>query len=465
MPAFRQVNKSYSLNSQALSVRIIVSTAILILMVPLILWGWQIYRADRIARAERNLSHYTRAIQYDPSNALHWWHRGRLYRYSVQESDLSRAIQDYERALAINPLLGQAWLELSECYEQQRNFSGAEEAVQNALNIRRYSPSTHWQAGNFYLRRGNLDKMYRSFKLACKYDGEKLPIAIETAWKADSEHASILEKLIPDTLPANMTYMNFLVALDELDLARRAWLRCLQNEATEDFPYRTSLSFSAIDHLVAKNRVAEAQQLWEEALQKAGMAPSEIRPRAQNESGAPEAKATNLVWNGSFEREILQGGFDWRFRDVENVQFQPDLKTRMERLRSLRVTFTGSNLSLSDPHQYIPVPAPGNYQLEFYVRTENITTDQTPYLSIRGYPDAAGADMKKNPFPPSSDWIKQWSLFTVHEKCRAIVLSLRRDPSAKFDNQIKGSLWLDGISILPARPGIQDSGSRTQGIQ
>jgi hypothetical protein len=37
--------------------------------------------------------------------------------------------------------------------------------------------------------------------------------------------------------------------------------------------------------------------------------------------------------------------------------------------------------------------------------------------------------------------------FVVKENCKAIQFVLRRDPSSKFDNQIKGSLWLGGISI------------------
>jgi hypothetical protein len=166
----------------------------------------------------------------------------------------------------------------------------------------------------------------------------------------------------------------------------------------------------------------------------------------QEPAGRP-ADSPNLVWNGSFEDKILQGGFDWRYPGIQDVQFQVVLNKGMEGSNSLKVTFGDTNISFSHLSQIIPIPSPGNYVLDFYFRTEGLTTDQTPYILIQGYPEGSGASLRTDHFPGSTGWKKMSCPFVVKESCKAIQFILRRDPSSKFDNRIKGSLWLDRISI------------------
>ena len=379
---------SLTLNTGTLPRRLIVSVIILAVITPGIYRGYRIFRADRIIRDEQTVESYSRAIRYDPSNAILWWHRGRLRHYSIDSADIPGAINDYQKALSMNPRLSQAWVDLADCYERTDRFSEAEGALDNAIATHTYSPGVRWQAGNYYLRRGNLSKMYECFKLACQYDPEKLNIAIALAWKADPNHSDILQKLIPDNLPANIAFLNFLVQRDELDLSRPAWQRILNNEKPAGYEYRVSAAFPYIDQLLEKNLVDEAMRVWQGALQKAEKEPqSESAPQ---DSVAPiSAGSESLVWNGSFEREILGGGFDWRYTDVKEVELQPDLGERMDGLKSLRMDFTGANLSFSHLSQIVPIPKSGDYLLEFYLRTEGLTTDMTPFFAIQGYPDRA----------------------------------------------------------------------------
>ena len=446
MPSGPIKNGCLTLNTGTLFRRILVSAVILALVAPAVYRGYRIFRADRIVRTEQTFESYSRALQYDPGNATLWWRRGRLRHYSVKSADLSQAISDYRVALSLNPRLSRAWLDLADCYEQTQRYEKAEAALNNALLTHTYSPLARWQAGNFFLRRGNLPRMYDCFKMAIEYDPEKLGIATETAWKADTDHAAILQKLVPDKLSENLRYFDFLLSRDELDLARVAWERALRNDIPTEVEFKASSSFRYIDRLLVKNRVEEAERVWDEALQKAGSGLRDTRIITQ-EPRAGASGPLNLVWNGSFENEILQGGFDWRFPDMQDVQFASDLNNCMQGLKCLRVTFGGTNIRFSHLSQIIPIPAPGNYELEFCFRTEGLTTDKTPYLSIQGYPEASGASLRTSQFPENAGWGRKSYPFLVKENCKAIQLILQRDPSSKFDNLIKGSLWLDAISI------------------
>lgn len=435
-----------TLDTGTLLRRVIFTVIILALASPAIYRGYRIYRADRIIRAEQTFESYSRALRYDPANATLWWHRGRLRHYSVGVVDLSQAVRDYQEALSLNPRLSQAWVDLADCYERTGRYADAEAALDEALATHTYSPVTRWQAGNFFLRRGDLPRMYECFKMASEYDPEKLGIAVDIAWKVDADHAGILQKLVPDRLSANLSYFNFLVSRDELDLARAAWERALKNDIPPESEFKVSSSFGYVDRLLAKSRVEEAERVWDEALQKAGTGLRDTRI-VKEEPGARASGPPNLVWNGSFEYEILRGGFDWRYPGIPDVQFQIDLNNCMEGLKCLRVTFGDTNITFSHLRQIIPVPSPGSYVLDFYLRTEGLTTDQTPYVSIQGYPEGSGASLRTDHFPESTMWKKMSCPFLVKENCKAIQLVLRRDPSSKFDNQIKGSLWLDAISI------------------
>lgn len=452
MPFVKFDKGSVIFDIKALAWRIVISAVVVLLAAPAIYRSYGIFRADRIIRSEQTVESFSRAIKYDPSNAELWWKRGRLRHYSVQAIDIDQAASDYQHALSLNPRISQAWVDLADCYERKGKFGEAEAALEKAFATRTYSPLIRWQAGNYFLRRGNLPKMYECFKIASQYDSQKLGIAIDLAWKIDSDHAGILQNLIPDNLPSNMLYLNFLSGLDELDLAASAWRRCLENDIPNDFEFKPSSAFFYIDRLLSRNRISEALRVWNNVLPKVGTGLADARMK-EGAPGGQKTEAQNLVWNGSFENEMLRGGFDWRYPEIPEVQFQIDINNRMDGLKSLRVTFAGANVSSGYLNQIVPIPKPGSYRLDFCLRTDELTTDQTPYVSIRGFPNANGAAGRSSLFPATTPWSKVSVQFLAKEGCKAVQLSLERNSSSKFDNKIKGSLWLDGVTVYgPQRP-------------
>jgi hypothetical protein len=434
--------------SSSLVWRIAFSILATLLAIPAAYRSYQIFRANRIALSGETVLNYSLALEHDPSDATLWWKRGRLRHYSVGKVELDLALQDYKKALELNPRIGQAWVDLADVYERTGKPAEAAAALEKAFAANRYSPLIRWQAGNFYLRQGNLPKMYECFRIACQYDVSKLAIATDLAWKIDPDHVRILQNLIPDTLPANTEYLNFLIRKNELDLAYPAWQRCLKNEIPRDFEMKPSLFFGYIDRLLEKNQVTESLEVWEGSLRKSSSGLSDVRWKTPGQ---------NLIWNGSFEHEILRGGFDWRFPDVQEAAFQADIGNRMDGLKSLQVVFGGANISTGYLEQIVPIFSPGSYVLEFSLQTKELTTDQTPYFSIEGYPNPSCASAHSIQFPPSVSWCRISTPFTVKEGCKAIRVLLSRDRSRKFDNKIKGSLWLDNVAIRPQTGAEKDN--------
>jgi len=74
-----------------------------------------------------------------------------------------------------------------------------------------------------------------------------------------------------------------------------------------------------------------------------------------------------LEW--SFENEILRA-IDWRYSDLAAVQLQTAMDDRIDGLKSLRLTFGGTNIDawyLSQIVRFLPWKLPS----ECYVKTRN----------------------------------------------------------------------------------------------
>ena len=239
---------------------------------------------------------------------------------------------------------------------------------------------------------------------------------------------------MPDNLPSNYAYLSFLIAKSELDLASPVWQRLLKNPIPPDFELKPAMAFSYIDNLLSRNRVSEALQAWDDILRK-------------TETSLVDRAHETLISNGSFENDILRGGFDWRYPDMPEAQFRIDANQRMERLKSMRISFGDANISTDLLSQIAPIYKPGWYILDFYIRSDGLTSDQLPYVVVRGYPNLEGTNARSEQFPSSTDWRKISLPFSVESNCKAVQIALRRDASNKFGNKLKGSLWVDGFKI------------------
>ncbi len=433
----KALKRNVAIEHRGVAARIWFAVLGLACITPLLYFAFCVCAAEYPVLTRGDLESYTTAIWHDPTNGEYWWMRGRFRHFDLESMDLSAAISDYERALRLNPRLDKAWLDLADAYERTGAAGQAEIAIQNALRVHTYSPSARWQAGNFYLLRGNLPKMYECFKTAGESDIDTLKPALELVWQVDPDHTGIQRKLVSENLPSYLIYVNFLVAHDELDLAKAAWESSMKMPIPAQFQFGVSTAFSLIDRLLLVNRGKEAFRIWQESMKKAG-------------SQAVDDRFTfggNLLWNGSFETAILNGGFDWRYSNVDGAELQVDAAEHFHANKSLKLSFASSNVRYSNLRQVLPSLAPGSYRLEYYAKTEGLTSDQLPYFAIRPFPENGETYHKTQMVPAGSSWEKHSSEFAILPGTQAVQLMLCRDLSTKLGNKIGGSLWLDQISI------------------
>lgn len=115
--------------------------------------------------------------------------------------------------------------------------------------------------------------------------------------------------------------------------------------------------------------------------------------------------------------------------------------------RSLRIQFDGTqNVSDVGVRQSVFVK-PGWYRFEAYVRTNEVSTDEGVAFNIVDPEAPKRLNFTTGPMLGTNDWKLVEHSFQVVPGTGLLQLSLVRKPSLRFDNLIRGTVWVDGVSI------------------
>lgn len=184
-------------------------------------------------------------------------------------------------------------------------------------------------------------------------------------------------------------------------------------------------------HLNRNKAFDELRRQWIEINQLAGVQDPDF------EQGA------NLVWNGRFRLPLGEGLLDWRIPSSEAYEASVDSGV-------LRIEFKGTqNITLGIGQQVI-VPGPGPYELSVKARSEEITTEQGPYFVVTDH--ATGKVLgQTEQFRGNIPAGEQVVSFQVPEGARAVWVGLRRSPSKRIDNKIRGILSIEGLVVRPSK--------------
>ena len=166
-----------------------------------------------------------------------------------------------------------------------------------------------------------------------------------------------------------------------------------------------------------------------------------------------QAETGNLGWiNPGFEAPFSTSAFDWKASSGEHWRIERDSSESVEGEASLRIDFHGKeNIHFAHLRRISPVTPGTPYRLSFRWRASDLTTDQRPYIEVRGIecPEVWKTEMA----PATTDWREETLGFTAPESCATVAVTLRRNPSRRFNSKINGRLWLDDFQLTPiARP-------------
>lgn len=152
----------------------------------------------------------------------------------------------------------------------------------------------------------------------------------------------------------------------------------------------------------------------------------------------------------------MRGGFGWRQHRIAGATFDFDTTTYQSGARSLQIRFDGTaNRDFQHLVQYVPVRPRNRYRFTAFLRTEGISTDSGIRFRIFDPKRRAALDILTPGLVGSEPWVLQEAEIATGSETRLLAIALRRLPSRKFDNKLRGTAWLDDVSLTavstPAR--------------
>jgi hypothetical protein len=374
------------------------------------------------------------ALKWDPSNPRYYDSLATLMHLYADDENPNEIIRLYRNAVGLSPHDAELWADLGAAYDWAGSSSQAVGAFQKAHFLFPNSPQINWRLANFDFRTGRTLEALSALKRVLSEDSSAQRNVFMLVTRATNDRKAILNVMLPPQGPLLFAYLNFEAEKGDLDGAQEVWARIIQS----NLEFNLHQAFPYLDALIHHRKADQLAETW-----------SILTKRFPALVG-PDGDGSNLVTNGSFRRDILNGGLDWRVVPVEGVTVGLSVESPCGDARALRITFDGSrNLDYSHVVQYVRVQPATRYRFSSQARAEGITTDTGPRFEISDAYNMNRLFASTENVLGTSDWSEQHAEFTTGSDTHLLLIRIARPPSSKLDNKIFGSVWVTHVLLKP----------------
>jgi tetratricopeptide (TPR) repeat protein len=366
-----------------------------------------------------------KAIRLEPSNSEYPAVLARNLALSV--ATLNDAVSNFKIAVKLNPYQSSYWLDLAGAYQLAGETDQQAEAVQRAAAADPMTPHVAWQAANFFLLQGDVSKALPYFHTVLANDPDSTDSALQLCWRASGDANQIFDHALPQRPDLYLSFLRLLVAKQEIASANIAWDHLIGLH--QPFPPRPTLPYFRL--LLASQQVTPAVTAWRQLAD----VNEQIRPYLPG----PE----NLIVNGGFEENLLNGGFDWWYDANPNAKLAIDTTQFFSGTRSLSVTFNGRNAADAGITQLVPVKPDTDYDFSAQSKTQDIDSASGPRFVI-GDAYTLSSFAMTDDLLGSNPWHKQQARFHTGPTTNLIFVKITRQPPGPL---IRGKLWVDDVKL------------------
>jgi tetratricopeptide (TPR) repeat protein len=399
--------------------------ACLIVIGSYVVFAGRAYLAAHLA-SKSDLPNIQRAIALEPSNAEYPALLGGLLVLSGGSPD--GAISDFQKAVHLNPYEARYWLALADVYQVAGHIDEQAQSVEQAVRADPTTPNVAWAAANFFLVMGNLGKALPHLRTVLANDPDSVDNALRLCWRASGDTNQIFDQALPRRSDIYLRFLNLLVSKQELVPAESTWDHLIGLQQT--FPPK--LAFPYFRLLIGKQEIAEATRAWQQLAQ----IDQEMQPYLPSRG--------NLIVNGGFEENLLNGGFDWWYEPNPHAALALDTDQFYGGTRSLSVTFDGRNTPEVGIIQFIPVKPDTDYEFSAESRTQDIDSASGPRFVIAdAYTNSSY--VLTDDLLGTTPWHKQRARFRTAPTTNLLFLKVIRQPPAPL---IRGKLWIDDVRLV-----------------
>lgn len=363
-----------------------------------------------------------------PSDPMTNWFRASVEREEFSNEALNRSVAHLETMVRNAPYDFRYWVELGRGLEQAEQFDRAEAAFRRALELAPNYSYAHWQAGNFYLRRGREDEAMASFRRAAETSSSFREQVFSIAWDYFERDMTRLESLAGSNAEVRAGLAKFYAAREEAAASLRIWNTLSAEEKQSHQDVARVITQALYEKRFYRSAVQFVRQLA-------------IEPQAE----------LGEVQNGGFESPIPEDAqksyFNWRITRLEKAEARPDQLKKRDGNRSLRLSFTGfAGREIKNVWQVVAVEGGKRYRLGYWVRTENLKSAGTPLVEVVNANDdkiiATGPA-----FPTeTSEWQLVKVEFEAPPNAEGVLIRIDRAYCGEAC-PIVGSAWIDDVKL------------------
>jgi|GEM_PF-585603 len=320
------------------------------------------------------------------------------------------------------------WCDLGEAALQSGRTAEARYCFSNALALGPNIPPTLLRAANFYQdvqeNQRALDQTSHVLRKTAAYDN--LIFDWYTARKLAL--TDILNHGLAEGPRVPQAYFRYLMDTASAGEAQTAWDWVAGHGYADD-----RLATEYLDFLLRDKKYETAARSW--ALY--------LGPRR---NGYLES---DWLFNGDFEFAPSGSVFDWRIDSRGGVEVARDQSVAHSGAWSLRIRFDGTENVTDAGVAQTAFVTPGAYRFAACIRTENLTTDQGAAFRVFDPEAPARLDLRTESFSGTHNWQTIEQIVSVPRQTRLLQVRVVRQSSWKFDNKVRGAVWIDTVSLSP----------------
>ncbi len=365
-----------------------------------------------------------RAARLDPGDAEYRNHLGRYY--DLVGRDPAGALPYYRAAVTLNPHSARFWFDLASAYEVLGDTAGQTAALEHAIQADPMTPDVAWDAANFYLVEGETEKALREFRVVMANDTSMAGASIQYCWRINPDVDVLLRDVVPKSADADIAFLALLEDKQETAGTFKVWDALIASHQ----PFELRYVYDYLRFLIQHKGVDEAVKVWQQSADRFGL--SSYLP-----------SSSNLIVNGTFSLNVLNGGFDWQYQKQSGVKLRFDPDSHVGQ-RSLSIAFDGSGITDAGIYQWIAVQPNTTYQFSGFYKNGEIEGAGGPHLTIQDmYTQAIYYDSDE--LKDAGFWKSVDGEFTTSPDCKLVVLHVRRLPEG---SPIRGKLWIDDFHLV-----------------
>jgi hypothetical protein len=239
---------------------------------------------------------------------------------------------------------------------------------------------------------------------------------------------ALLRDVVPGRTDSLIAFLELMGSKQETEGAIKTWEQLVRLHEK----FQNQYLYDYVRYLIAVHRPDAAMTAWEQTAGILGL--SAYLPTEDN-----------LVVNGDFSLDILNGGFDWTYVNRIGVHPLLDSSDFRQGHRSLSLTFEGPGINDAGIQQLIPVRGATTYEFSAYYKSADFEGAGGPQIVLR---DAyTGAPLfASDPLNDADFWKEVHSKVTTPDSTTLLVLAIERFPAG---SPIRGKLWLGDFELSP----------------